>query len=98
MSTTQPDPNELLYDRERLGNELAVEVFGVRIAKSRIDKLATLGIGPPVDAVLGRRELTNRRNGIEYIKQVLSPEAKSKPSLTAMLAARRDQRRKSTTS
>jgi hypothetical protein len=91
--TSDPNPDEFLYDRRALGNVLAPEVFNVFIAKSRIDKLASLGLGPPIDGRLGPKELTTRRNGIEYLRQLLSPDAKSKPSLTAELLAKRDRRR-----
>lgn len=97
MPTTESSPDEFLYGRREIGNDLAPEVFGVTIPTSRIHKLCSLGEGPPVDGVLGLKELTKRSNAVDWLRQLLSPEAKG-PSLTARLTAKRDQRRKSTTS
>jgi hypothetical protein len=89
------DPEDELFDRRGL-SDLSALLFGERgrIPKSRIDKMALLGLGPAVDAMLGPKELTTRRNAVPYLRSLLSPtEAKSRPSLTAMLRAHQEQRR-----
>jgi hypothetical protein len=70
MSTTQ-DLDKFLYDRDGL-SKLAAELYGVRIPKSRFDKLALIDLGPPVDARLGNRQFTSRRNAIAYLESILS--------------------------
>jgi hypothetical protein len=70
MSTTQ-DPDTFLYDRTGL-TKLAAKLYGVHIPKSRFDKLALIDLGPPVDARLGSRQFTSRKNAIQYLESILS--------------------------
>jgi hypothetical protein len=90
------DPDDELLDRRGI-SDFSAQLFGEggRIRKRRIDKLALIGQGPPVDAVLGRRHLTSRRNAEPWVRaQYLSlDEAATKPSMTSLLVAKQEQRR-----
>jgi hypothetical protein len=70
------DPEDLLLDRPAI-SALSVEELGpgARITVSRIDKLAMHGMGPPVDATLGHKHLTKRRNARVWLRTLIRPRA-----------------------
>jgi hypothetical protein len=47
------------------------EKLGVPLKKSELEKKAWRGIGPPVDAVAGKRHLTKTRNAVPYLLGLL---------------------------
>jgi hypothetical protein len=71
-----PDPEDLLLDRRGIA-ELSREELGpgAFIPKSKIEKLAMAGEGPPVDARLGLKYLTKKRNARLWLRSVLRSAA-----------------------
>lgn len=71
-----PDPEDLLLDRRGI-SDLSIEELGpgARISVSRIEKLAMRGMGPPVDAQLGPKHLTKKRNARPWLRTLLTPMA-----------------------
>ena len=69
MST---DPEDLLLDRRGI-SALSIEELGpgAFIPKSKIEKLAMAGKGPPVDAKLGLKHLTKKRNARPWLRSML---------------------------
>jgi hypothetical protein len=72
------DAEDLLLDRPAI-SALSVEELGpgARITVSRIDKLAMHGMGPPVDATLGPKHLTKRRNARVWLRTLIRPRSES---------------------
>jgi hypothetical protein len=71
-----PDPEDLLLDRRGI-SALSREELGPGgfIPKSKIEKLAMAGKGPPVDAMLGLKHLTKVRNARPWLRSLLRPAA-----------------------
>jgi hypothetical protein len=72
MSTAIPDPEDALLDRRHIA-ELSLEELGpgAPVSASKIDKLAMLGNGPPVDFILGNKFLTRKRNARAWLRSLL---------------------------
>jgi hypothetical protein len=71
-----PDPEDLLLDRRGI-SDLSIEELGpgARVSLSRIEKLAMKGMGPPVDARLGPKYLTRKRNARPWLRSLLQQRA-----------------------
>jgi hypothetical protein len=71
------DPEDILLDRPHIAL-LSLEELGpgARVSLSRIEKMAALGAGPPIDFVLGNKYLTKRRNARMWLRSLLrEPQA-----------------------
>ena len=62
----------LLLDRPHIA-KLSVEVLGpgARVSVSKIEKLAMVGAGPPVDYQLGPKKLTRKANAAAWLRSLL---------------------------
>ena len=68
-----PDPEDLLLDRRGI-SALSVEELGpgAHVSVSRIEKLAMRGMGPPIDARLGPKHLSMKRNARPWLRSLLT--------------------------
>jgi hypothetical protein len=64
------DPDKFVTRRGIVA--LSIEVFGIPLSKSRLDKDAAAGVGPTADARVGQRALYRVRTAVPYILARLS--------------------------
>jgi hypothetical protein len=69
----ESDPEDILLDRPHIAL-LSLEELGpgAKVSISRIEKMAALGAGPPVDFKLGNKNLTRKRNARAWLRSLLS--------------------------
>jgi len=66
------DPEDILLDRRHI-SLISTEVLGpgARVSIGKIEKLAMRGKGPPVDYLLGHKQLTRKRNAVAWLRSLL---------------------------
>lgn len=81
--STPIDPEDHLLDRKHI-SLLSIEELGpgARVPPGKIDKLAMVGKGPPVDAYLGLKHLTKRRHARAWLRSLLGTSAPNRKRRT----------------